>query len=44
MVEHAKLEKAEKEGGRLTRLSAFVFLHTEHAIYAALGVQLALTP
>ncbi|WP_246102054.1 phosphate-starvation-inducible PsiE family protein [Methylobacterium terricola] len=43
MVEHAKLEKAEKEGGRLTRLSAFVFLHTEHAIYAALGVLLALT-
>jgi uncharacterized membrane protein (DUF373 family) len=43
MVEHAKLEKAEEEGGRLTRLSAFVFLHTEHAIYAALGVLLALT-
>ncbi|MGY2047856.1 phosphate-starvation-inducible PsiE family protein [Methylobacterium sp. JK268] len=32
-----------EEGGRLTRLSAFVFLHTEHAIYAALGVLLALT-
>lgn len=43
MVETAKLEKAEKEGGWLTRLSAFVFLHTEHAIYAALGVLLALT-
>ncbi|UHC15069.1 phosphate-starvation-inducible PsiE family protein [Methylobacterium currus] len=43
MVEPAKLEKAEEEGGRLTRLSAFVFLHTEHAIYAALGVLLALT-
>ncbi|AWN55209.1 phosphate-starvation-inducible PsiE family protein [Methylobacterium sp. 17Sr1-1] len=43
MVETAKLEKAEAEGGRLTRLSAFVFLHTEHAIYAALGVLLALT-
>ncbi|KMO30475.1 hypothetical protein VQ03_28435 [Methylobacterium tarhaniae] len=37
------MEKAEKEGGWLTRLSAFVFLHTEHAIYAALGVLLALT-
>ncbi len=43
MVETAKLEQAEKEGGWLTRLSAFVFLHTEHAIYAALGVLLALT-
>jgi uncharacterized membrane protein (DUF373 family) len=43
MVETKKLEKAEEEGGRLTRLSAFVFLHTEHAIYAALGVLLALT-
>lgn len=29
--------------GRLTRASSFVFLHTEHAIYAALGLLLALT-
>lgn len=29
--------------GRLTRAASFVFLHTEHAIYAALGVLLALT-
>ncbi|MEH3148744.1 MAG: phosphate-starvation-inducible PsiE family protein [Methylobacterium frigidaeris] len=36
-------QDADEEGGRLTRLSAFVFLHTEHAIYAALGVLLALT-
>ena len=34
---------SDEEGGRLTRLSAFVFLHTEHAIYAALGVLLAIT-
>ena len=30
-------DDSREEGGRLTRLSAFVFLHTEHAIYAALG-------
>ncbi|WP_407523582.1 phosphate-starvation-inducible PsiE family protein [Methylobacterium oryzisoli] len=30
-------------GGRLTRASAFIFLHTEHAIYAALGLLLAFT-
>ncbi|KMO35872.1 hypothetical protein VQ02_16670 [Methylobacterium variabile] len=36
-------DDSREEGGRLTRLSAFVFLHTEHAIYAALGVLLALT-
>jgi uncharacterized membrane protein (DUF373 family) len=36
-------DDAREEGGRLTRLSAFTFLHTEHAIYAALGVLLALT-
>ena len=29
--------------GRLTRAASFVFLHTEHAIYAALGLLLALT-
>lgn len=29
--------------GRLTRLSSFVFLHTEHAVYAALGLLLAVT-
>ena len=29
--------------GRLTRASTFVFLHTEHAIYAALGLLLAIT-
>lgn len=29
--------------GRLTRMSAFVFLHTEHAVYAALGLLLATT-
>ncbi|NEU10627.1 hypothetical protein G3T14_00600 [Methylobacterium sp. BTF04] len=29
--------------GRLTRLSTFVFLHTEHAVYAALGLLLATT-
>ena len=29
--------------GRLTRAASFVFLHTEHAIYAALGFLLALT-
>lgn len=29
--------------GRLTRASTFVFLHTEHAIYAALGLLLAFT-
>jgi hypothetical protein len=31
------------EHGRLTRVSAFIFLHTEHAIYAALGLLLAVT-
>ena len=39
----ARKDDPDEEGGRLTRLSAFVFLHTEHAIYAALGVLLALT-
>ncbi|CAO4172545.1 phosphate-starvation-inducible PsiE family protein [Methylorubrum populi] len=29
--------------GRLTRAASAVFLHTEHAIYAALGILLALT-
>ena len=29
--------------GRLTRISSFVFLHTEHAVYAALGLLLAAT-
>lgn len=29
--------------GRLTRAASFIFLHTEHAIYAALGALLALT-
>lgn len=32
-----------KHEGRLTRVSAFVFMHTEHAIYAALGLLLAVT-
>ena len=32
-----------EEHGRLTRVSAFIFLHTEHAIYAALGLLLAVT-
>ncbi|MFY9290176.1 MAG: phosphate-starvation-inducible PsiE family protein [Methylorubrum rhodinum] len=32
-----------EDQGRLTRTASFVFLHTEHAIYAALGVLLALT-
>ncbi|MDP4024600.1 phosphate-starvation-inducible PsiE family protein [Methylobacterium sp. NEAU 140] len=29
--------------GRLTRVASAIFLHTEHAIYAALGILLALT-
>ena len=32
-----------EEQGRLTRTASFIFLHTEHAIYAALGILLALT-
>ncbi|GJD49719.1 hypothetical protein OPKNFCMD_2452 [Methylobacterium crusticola] len=32
-----------QDSGWLTRASAFVFLHTEHAIYAALGLLLAFT-
>lgn len=35
-------EDAEGQG-RLTRAASFIFLHTEHAIYAALGLLLALT-
>ena len=31
------------EQGRLTRIASAIFLHTEHAIYAALGLLLALT-
>ena len=32
-----------QDQGRLTRAASFIFLHTEHAIYAALGLLLALT-
>ena len=32
-----------EDQSRLTRAASFVFLHTEHAIYVALGVLLALT-
>ncbi|WP_019906227.1 phosphate-starvation-inducible PsiE family protein [Methylobacterium sp. 77] len=39
---HDREQDSEQEG-RLTRISAFVFLHTEHAIYAALGLLLAAT-
>ena len=37
------MTQKEEDQGRLTRAASFVFLHTEHAIYAALGVLLALT-
>lgn len=36
-------EDEGKDEGRLTKVSAFVFLHTEHAIYAVLGLLLAVT-
>jgi hypothetical protein len=32
-----------EEQGRLTKIASAIFLHTEHAIYAALGLLLALT-
>lgn len=32
-----------EEQGRLTRVASAIFLHTEHTIYAALGLLLALT-
>ena len=32
-----------EDQGRLTRIASAIFLHTEHAIYAALGLLLALT-
>lgn len=32
-----------KDEGPLTKVSAFVFMHTEHAIYAVLGLLLAIT-
>ncbi|KQT57613.1 hypothetical protein ASG52_23595 [Methylobacterium sp. Leaf456] len=37
------MAKGDDDQGRLTRAASFVFLHTEHAIYAALGILLALT-
>ncbi|GJE16713.1 phosphate-starvation-inducible PsiE family protein [Methylobacterium marchantiae] len=37
------MARDSEQEGRLTRISAFVFLHTEHAIYAALGMLLAAT-
>ncbi len=37
------MTRGEDDQGRLTRAASFVFLHTEHAIYAALGVLLAVT-
>lgn len=36
-------ERGDDDQGRLTRAASFIFLHTEHAIYAALGLLLALT-
>ncbi|MGC5777274.1 phosphate-starvation-inducible PsiE family protein [Methylobacterium sp. NFXW15] len=36
-------EQEKEDQGRLTRAASFIFLHTEHAIYAALGLLLALT-
>ncbi len=32
-----------EDQGRLTRVASAIFLHTEHTIYAALGLLLALT-
>jgi len=36
-------ERDGEHGNGLTRLSSFLFLHTEHAVYAALGGLLAVT-
>ena len=36
------MEDGSEKQGRLTRVASFIFLHTEHAIYAALGLLLAL--
>lgn len=33
----------KEDQGRLTRAASAIFLHTEHAVYAALGILLALT-
>ena len=32
-----------EDQGRLTRISGFLFMHTEHAVYAVLGILLAAT-
>lgn len=37
------MSEGSETQGRLTRVASAVFLHTEHAIYAALGLLLALT-
>lgn len=37
------MDRDGHDEGRLTRLSTYVFLHTEHAVYAALGLLLAMT-
>ncbi|MHC2104963.1 MULTISPECIES: phosphate-starvation-inducible PsiE family protein [unclassified Methylobacterium] len=36
-------DRDDEQQGRLTRIASGIFLHTEHAIYAALGLLLAVT-
>jgi uncharacterized membrane protein (DUF373 family) len=37
------MSEHSEDQGRLTKIASAIFLHTEHAIYAALGILLALT-
>ena len=37
------MPKESENQGPLTKIASAIFLHTEHAIYAALGLLLALT-
>ena len=37
------MSEHSEDQGRLTKVASAIFLHTEHAIYAALGILLALT-